>query len=96
MKDGRLLNAVVMGRTEQLLTLRQVAETRTVDRAEIAKEAQMPVSMMPDGLLESLRPAQNRDLMVSTSACARPSLNTRNNAWTINGLSSTEMQVRAA
>jgi hypothetical protein len=64
MKDGRLLNAVVMGRTEQLLTLRQVAETRTVDRAEIAKEAQMPVSMMPDGLLESLRPAQNRDLMV--------------------------------
>jgi putative heme-binding domain-containing protein len=62
LKDGRILAGVIGAKTDRTLTLRTLADAQTIERTEIAKQEESPLSMMPEGLLEALMPAQVLDL----------------------------------
>jgi putative heme-binding domain-containing protein len=63
LKDGRVLNAVITARTDRTLTLQTMTEKLTVERGDVAKLDESALSLMPEGLLESLTPEQRRDLL---------------------------------
>ena len=63
LKDGRALNCLIAAKTERTLTLRTMTETVTVERSEVAGIQGSALSLMPEGLLESLPPEQARDLI---------------------------------
>jgi putative membrane-bound dehydrogenase-like protein len=63
LKDGRVLNALITAKTDRTLTLKTMTETLTVERAEVAKQQESALSIMPEGLIEALTPEQQRDLI---------------------------------
>ena len=63
LKDGRVLNGMIGARTERTLTVRMLGQETTVDRAEIVQQEQLPVSLMPEGLLSALDDRKLADLM---------------------------------
>ena len=63
MKDGRVLNGLIAAKTERTLTLRTMNETLTVERTEVEGTQESKLSLMPEGLLESLTERQRRDLI---------------------------------
>ncbi len=62
LKDGRILTGMIAGKSERVLTLRTLAETLPVERADIANLTESPQSMMPEGVLGAFTPEQTRDL----------------------------------
>lgn len=62
LKDGRALAGVIAAKTDRTLTLKTMTDTQAIERAEIAKTEESPLSMMPEGLIETLTPEQVRDL----------------------------------
>jgi putative heme-binding domain-containing protein len=64
MKDGRALNGLMAESTPTAVTLLDANNKRTVlNRAEIKELKTSSVSLMPDGLLDTLEPQQIRDLI---------------------------------
>ena len=63
LKDGRVLNALIAAKTERTLTLKTMTETLAIERSEIVEIRESTLSLMPEGLLESLPPEQARDLI---------------------------------
>jgi putative heme-binding domain-containing protein len=63
LKDGRVLNGVIAGRTERTLSVRTMTESLTIERGEITGIQESSVSLMPEGLLEGWTPEQARDLI---------------------------------
>jgi len=64
MKDGRALNGLMAESTPTTVTLLDANNQRTVlNRAEIKELKTSSVSLMPDGLLDTLEPQQIRDLI---------------------------------
>ena len=63
MKDGRVLSGVLGPRSGRTLNLRTMTETLTLEQGEVAESRELPVSMMPEGLLNALAPEQVRDLI---------------------------------
>ena len=63
LKDGRVLSGIVGAQNARTLTLRSVGQENVIDRAEIAKRETLPISLMPEGLLQALTPEQQRDLL---------------------------------
>jgi putative heme-binding domain-containing protein len=63
LKDGRVLTGVVAAQTERALTLRSITDSQTIERGEIAKQENLPASMMPEGMLQALDETQRRDLI---------------------------------
>ncbi len=61
--DGRVLNGLVIEQTEQTITLRSPTETITVDRRDVEESQLTPRSPMPEGLLQTLKDDQVRDLI---------------------------------
>lgn len=62
-KDGRILNGLVRARTDRTVTLQTQTESLVVERSEIEREQVSPLSLMPEGLLETLTESQVRDLI---------------------------------
>lgn len=54
LKDGRTITGVIPEQTERTLTVQTPAERITLERTQIVKQAQLPVSLMPEGLLTAL------------------------------------------
>lgn len=54
LKDGRTLSGVIPEQTERTLTVQTPAERITIERSQIEKQQQLPVSLMPEGLLSAL------------------------------------------
>ena len=54
LKDGRTITGVIPGQTERTLTVQTPAERITIERTQIVKQAQLPISLMPEGLLAAL------------------------------------------
>lgn len=54
LKDGRTLTGVIPEQTERTLTLQTPAERLTIERTQIVKQEQLPMSLMPEGLLNAL------------------------------------------
>jgi putative membrane-bound dehydrogenase-like protein len=63
LKDGRTLNGFIAARTTRTLTIRSMTETQTVERADVENIQELPQSMMPEGLLETITSTQRRDLI---------------------------------
>jgi putative membrane-bound dehydrogenase-like protein len=63
LKDGRSLNAIIAAKTDRTMTLKTMTETLAIDRENIASVRESSLSLMPEGLLESLSLEQARDLI---------------------------------
>ncbi|RYD82103.1 MAG: c-type cytochrome, partial [Verrucomicrobiaceae bacterium] len=63
LKDGRHLAGAIATQTDRTLSLRQPGGTVTVEKTEITKQESSVLSMMPEGLLNTLQPEQVRDLV---------------------------------
>ncbi|MDX2035556.1 MAG: c-type cytochrome [Isosphaeraceae bacterium] len=62
MKDGRVLNGIITSKNERTITLQTQNEAIALDRSEIEELQPTNSSLMPDGLLEALKPDDVRDL----------------------------------
>ncbi|MBN8420583.1 MAG: c-type cytochrome [Verrucomicrobia bacterium] len=54
LKDGRTITGVIPEQTERTLTVQTPAERLTIERTQIVKQEQLPMSLMPEGLLSAL------------------------------------------
>jgi putative heme-binding domain-containing protein len=73
LKDGRVLNGLVVEESEAALVLFDATQQKTrVDKAEIEEQQASPVSVMPEGLLETLDDTQIRDLIRYLQASGLP------------------------
>ncbi len=54
LKDGRTISGVIPEQNERTLTVQTPAERLTIERSQIREQSQMPVSLMPEGLLTAL------------------------------------------
>ena len=63
LKDGRVLSGMIAGQDRNSLTLRMPGSEAVVSKADIRKRETLPNSIMPAGLLDSLREEERRDLI---------------------------------
>jgi putative heme-binding domain-containing protein len=63
LKDGRVLNGVVVGKTDKVLTVQTQTESVFVAKDDIDEIRQTDASLMPEGLLGTLTEEQIRDLV---------------------------------
>jgi putative heme-binding domain-containing protein len=76
MSDGRVLNGLVKAQTPRTITLQTQTEAIALDRSEIEGIQPSPSSLMPEGLLDSLKPDEIRDLIAYLSHPAQVPLPT--------------------
>ncbi len=62
LKDGRVITGVIVSETDQSLVIQTDKEQLTVDRSSVEESRNTGKSLMPDGQLDNLTPAQVRDL----------------------------------
>jgi putative membrane-bound dehydrogenase-like protein len=67
LRDGRVLNGLVKAQTARTLTLQTQTEALNLDRDEIEGIRPSGSSLMPDGLLDPLKPDEIRDLIAYLS-----------------------------
>jgi putative membrane-bound dehydrogenase-like protein len=63
LKDDRSLTGIVVARNERTIELQMQNERLTIDRSEIKELQQGTLSLMPEGLLETLHDDEIRDLI---------------------------------
>lgn len=63
LKDDRVLNGIVIREDPRTLTLREATQETIIEQAEVKVRKPSPVSMMPEGLVQTLSEAQVRDLV---------------------------------
>jgi putative heme-binding domain-containing protein len=63
LKDGRVLNGIIGGKTENTFTVQMLTERAAVDRSDVLKIEDSIVSLMPEGLLEGMDSSQIADLI---------------------------------
>ena len=63
MNDGRILNGMIKARTDRTLTLQTQTESIVLDQSEIEGIKPSSSSLMADGLLDSLKSSEVRDLI---------------------------------
>ena len=62
-ESGRVLTGLVVDETELAITMQTANERVVLPKSEIEERALSKLSMMPDGLLQSLSNEQVRDLI---------------------------------
>jgi putative membrane-bound dehydrogenase-like protein len=62
-RDGRTLSGTVAAEDNQQLTLRLIGQDSIVTKSEILSREKSPISMMPEGLLKTLKDDEVRDLI---------------------------------
>ena len=76
MKDGRVINGVVVEKTEKTLTVQTQNDRVTIQKTDIEEQKTSNLSLMPDGQLQTLTDEQVRDLigyLMSPNQVALPS-----------------------
>jgi putative membrane-bound dehydrogenase-like protein len=68
LSDGRVLNGLVKRQSDRTLTLQTQNEVIVLDRSDIESQRPSPSSLMPDGLLDTLKAAEIRDLIAYLAA----------------------------
>ena len=63
MKDGRIINGVVVEKSEKTLTVQTQTDRVTIKRTDIEDQKTSTLSLMPDGLFQNLTEDQVRDLI---------------------------------
>ena len=64
LKNGRTLVGNIVEENDKVITFRQVGQVERIDTSEVASREVADVSMMPSGLLDSLRREDVRDLVL--------------------------------
>src|SRR5579883_668407 len=67
MSDGRVLNGQVKAQSPRTITLQTQTEAIPLERSEIEGIQPSPSSLMPEGLLDTLKPDEIRDLIAYLS-----------------------------
>lgn len=62
LKDGRTVTGVIPEQTERVLTIQTPAERHAVEKNQVVSQQQLPVSLMPEGLLNALGEEQVANL----------------------------------
>lgn len=62
-REGRVLSGVIQGETADSLILRTATEQQILRKSELARRRTSEVSLMPEGLLESLSPREQIELL---------------------------------
>jgi putative heme-binding domain-containing protein len=63
LKDGRILNGIVLSQSDRTINLRSQTDTTVIDRNDIDEMSESSFSLMPDGQLDTLTAADVRDLV---------------------------------
>lgn len=63
LNDDRVVSGIVLRETKDAITVRTTNDTLTIPVADIVTRKQTPVSIMPEGLFEQLKPNEVRDLV---------------------------------
>jgi len=63
LKDDRVFNGVLRDQTARTITIQSQTGLTTVERTEVESLQDSALSVMPEGLLESLKPEDRRDLI---------------------------------
>lgn len=63
LKDGRVLTGVIPEQNERAITVQSQVERVTIERANIAEQTQLAMSLMPEGQLTALGEEQARNLL---------------------------------
>ena len=63
LKDGRQLNGLVSAKTDRTLTLKTMNETLSLERGDVESVHESSLSLMPEGLLDTLNEPQVRNLI---------------------------------
>jgi len=63
MKDGRVFTGTRAGENEHVLTLKSPDKTHALEKKDIAETKDLDISTMPEGLLETLKESDVRDLI---------------------------------
>jgi len=63
LKDDRSLTGIVVARSERTIELQMQNERLSIDRSEIRELQQGALSLMPEGLLETLKEQEIQDLI---------------------------------
>jgi putative membrane-bound dehydrogenase-like protein len=63
LRDDRSLTGIVVAKSERTIDLQMQNERLTIDRADIREIQQGTLSLMPEGLLETLKEGEIRDLI---------------------------------
>jgi putative membrane-bound dehydrogenase-like protein len=67
MNDGRVLNGLIKAQSPRTITLQTQTEAITLERSEIEGIRPSASSLMPEGLLDNLKPDEIRDLIAYLS-----------------------------
>jgi putative heme-binding domain-containing protein len=70
-----VLNGIIHAQSDRTITVAMVGQEVTVDKGDIVKQEQMPISMMPEGQLLALNDEQVRNLfayLMGNSQVAMP------------------------
>lgn len=62
LEDGRVLNGLVLSESGNALTIRTATDIVAVDLGDVEDRKQVPLSLMPENLLQPYTPEQIRDL----------------------------------
>lgn len=63
LKDGGVVSGNINGENEYAVTLRTLIDEQVINVEDIAKRETLPQSIMPEGLLTTLKPEEVRDLI---------------------------------
>ena len=63
LQDGRVLNGIIAARTEKMITLQTARDRQTIEQSEVEEIQPSSLSLMPDGLLQTLTNDEVRDLV---------------------------------
>ena len=63
LEDGRVLSGILVGETERSLTVQTINQRIVLDKQDIEEMQPSTVSMMPEGQLEKMQPAEVRNLI---------------------------------
>lgn len=63
LKDGRVLSGIIRRQDDRSLTLQTMLEPVSLPAGDVAKIETLPTSLMPEGLLGTLRESEVRDLI---------------------------------
>jgi putative heme-binding domain-containing protein len=62
LNDGRVFNGIITSKTDKMMTLQTMTEKLTVETSNLKRIKESSQSLMPEGLIEALKPEQVRDL----------------------------------
>ena len=63
LNDDRVVSGIILRETKDAITVRTVNDTLTVPVADIVTRKQTPVSIMPEGIFDQMKPDEVRDLV---------------------------------